>query len=160
MPEVFGTLRLKAAAEGQGVGDVVAVAGLGGFVQPVLDFGTEDEVVGCEVYAKTCTDFAFADVVCSSCWDGGMEQAGEISTSMHCQPRILREAEHDEGFNREVEIGEFCGFVLVVVEDVVGSGCAFHGVEKPGAYAPAFCEEVIDADPCADTHFDVLFTDI
>ena len=146
-------------AQRHGVGRVVAGAGFRQLRQSVLNFGADDEMPDDEIRAETGPDLPAANVETGVVGHGRMEQAGDVGTSVQGQPRALREAERDEGFDRKVETGEPRGLVRVVVEDVVRGRGALHREEEPRAEPPAFREEVLDAGSGVDAHLEVLVAD-
>ena len=118
-------------AQRHGIGRVVAGAGFRQPRQSVLNFGADDEMPDDEIRAETGPDLPAANVETGVVGHGRMEQAGGVGTSVQGQPRALREAERDEGFDRKIETGEPRGLVRVVVEDVVRGRAPFIEKKSP-----------------------------
>ena len=120
--------------------------------QTVLDLGPYDESSDREVDTRTRAEFAMLGVVVHAFGQDAADAAGGIGTRMHFDPGASGQRERSDGFDRDIEVGEPDG--TVVVEDVAGGRSSLVRVEESRADSET-AEEVFDADSGTQTQFEV-----
>ena len=67
-----------------------------------------------------------------------VEQTGDIKSPVQRQSRTRRKTERNESFDGKIEVGEPCGLIRIVVENIVRSRGSLHREKKPRAKPPMF----------------------
>ena len=106
--------------------------------QSILYFGTDDEMSDDEIRTETHPCIPATNIKLGTVGQRRAEQTGDIKSPVQRQSHTGRKPERNESFDGKIEVGEPCGLIRIVVEDIVRSRGTLHREEKPRAKPPMF----------------------
>lgn len=128
----------KPVAQRQRIRRIMVGTGFCQTRQSILYFGTDDEMSDDEIRTETHPCIPATNIELGTVGQRRAEQTGDIKSPVQRQSHTGRKPERNESFDGKIEVGEPCGLIRIVVEDIVRSRGTLHREEKPRAKPPMF----------------------
>ena len=106
--------------------------------QSILYFGTDDEMSDDEIRTEAHPCIPATNVEPGTVGQRRVEQTGDIKSPVQRQSRTRRKTECNESFNGKIEVGEPCGLIRILVENIIRSRGYLHREKKHRAKPPMF----------------------